>query len=295
MCCVAISRSAPLVSTPALRPAHTSVWWVDAVMGWARRRECSVGLTLMQSFAIQGLRCLRTTSKQAPCGESPVRIYFWCVAPTLRKTITAQRVSWFSPRRVSGRKNVAGKATAAVHFWLRRASKTPAFRPIATTMGLQTRHKLASKRPPFASTPSAKRAPGSPVQQNHCMKSRLFPPCIVAPPCRTGSAAAGLRLVQRVTLHWPGEKIHRFHLAMLLVKRSTSLQLIARLVRFFPYTAFARVLARTTSSTASERGGTLAPAMVRNNASTSSTPATAMGWRTVVSGGLEWLAHSMSS
>ena len=34
----------------------------------------------------------------------------------------------------------------------------------------------------------------SPFHQNHYMKSRLFPSCVVASPCRTASATAGLRL-----------------------------------------------------------------------------------------------------
>lgn len=59
--------------------------------------------------------------------------------------------------------------------------------------------------------------------------------------------------------------------------------------------AFREVLARTTSSTGSDRGGTRVPPIVRSSASTNSTPASAIGCRTVVSGGFEWLAHSMSS
>ena len=57
-------------------------------------------------------------------------------------------------RSVGGRRSDGCKATAAVHF-------SPAFCPIATAMGLQTRQKLSSLGPPFASPPSAAHAPSA--------------------------------------------------------------------------------------------------------------------------------------
>jgi sigma54-dependent transcription regulator len=54
---------------------------------------------------------------------------------------------------LGGRRNVGCKAAATVHF-------SPAFCPIATAMALQTRQKLSSPGPLFASTPSAAQTPG---------------------------------------------------------------------------------------------------------------------------------------
>ena len=57
-------------------------------------------------------------------------------------------------RSLSGLGIVGCNLAAAVHF-------SPAFCPIAMAMGLQTRQKLSSLGPNFASTPQARQAPSA--------------------------------------------------------------------------------------------------------------------------------------
>ena len=68
---------------------------------------------------------------------------------------------------LSGLGDVGCSLAAAVHFWLRRSPRTPAFCPIATAVRLQIRRsrraakpKLSSLGPNFASTPQVRQAPG---------------------------------------------------------------------------------------------------------------------------------------
>jgi hypothetical protein len=86
-----MSGSAPLLSTPALWRGLASVWWVDAVLSWARRRECSFALAAMQSFAVQGLHVGKLDFNRVIRAASPKETSFQRRGKALRKTISVLR------------------------------------------------------------------------------------------------------------------------------------------------------------------------------------------------------------